>query len=59
MASRNPSGGTFPRDSEEESAMYVDGSVMAIPKAKLDAYKKMARKAGRIWKEDGALDYVE
>jgi uncharacterized protein YbaA (DUF1428 family) len=39
--------------------MYVDGFVMAVPRNKLDAYKKMARKAGRIWKEYGALDYVE
>jgi uncharacterized protein YbaA (DUF1428 family) len=39
--------------------MYVDGFVMAVPMNKFDAYKKMARKAGRIWKEYGALDYVE
>ena len=39
--------------------MYVDGFVMAVPKDRIDDYKKMARKAGRIWKEYGALDYVE
>lgn len=39
--------------------MYVDGFLMAVPKNKVDAYKKMARKAGKIWKEYGALDYVE
>ncbi len=39
--------------------MYVDGFVLAVPKAKLTEYKKMARKAGDVWKEHGAIDYVE
>lgn len=39
--------------------MYVDGFLLAVPKKNLDAYKKMARKAGKVWKEYGALDYVE
>jgi uncharacterized protein YbaA (DUF1428 family) len=38
---------------------YVDGFVLAVPKANLDAYKKMAGTAGSIWKEHGALAYVE
>ena len=38
---------------------YVDGFVVAVPKQTIDAYKKMARIAGEIWKEYGALDYVE
>ena len=38
---------------------YVDGFVVPVPKANLDAYKRMARKAGKIWKEYGALEYVE
>ena len=38
---------------------YVDGFVLPVPAAKLDAYKKMARKAGKIWMEYGALQYVE
>ncbi len=38
---------------------YVDGFVVAVPKQKLDAYKALARKAGAIWKEHGALSYVE
>jgi uncharacterized protein YbaA (DUF1428 family) len=37
---------------------YVDGFVLAIPKAKLEAYKEVERKAGSIWKEHGALAYV-
>jgi uncharacterized protein YbaA (DUF1428 family) len=39
--------------------MYVDGFVVPVPKKKLDAYRKMAQKAGRIWKEHGAVDFVE
>lgn len=38
---------------------YVDGFVLAVPKANLDAYKKMAGQAGTIWMEYGALSYVE
>jgi uncharacterized protein YbaA (DUF1428 family) len=38
---------------------YVDGFVVPVPKANLDAYRKMARKAGKIWMEYGALEYVE
>jgi len=38
---------------------YVDGFVVPVPKKNLAAYRKMARKAGKIWREHGALDYVE
>lgn len=38
---------------------YVDGFVVPVQKKKLDDYRKIARKAGRIWKEHGALEYVE
>ena len=38
---------------------YVDGFVIAVPKAKIEAYKDMARKAGDVWMEYGALSYVE
>ena len=38
---------------------YVDGFVVAVPKQNLEAYKKMARTAGEVWKEHGALAYVE
>ena len=38
---------------------YVDGFVLAVPKANIDAYKKMANDAGAVWKEHGALSYVE
>ncbi|MGQ0455606.1 MAG: DUF1428 domain-containing protein [Hyphomicrobium sp.] len=38
---------------------YVDGFVLAVPQNKLADYKKLARKAGKIWMEFGALEYVE
>lgn len=38
---------------------YVDGFVIAVPKRNLGAYKDMARLAGEVWKEHGALAYVE
>jgi uncharacterized protein YbaA (DUF1428 family) len=39
--------------------MYVDGFVVPVPKRKRAAYLKMARKAGKVWREHGALDYKE
>ncbi|HEY6255658.1 MAG TPA: DUF1428 family protein [Xanthobacteraceae bacterium] len=38
---------------------YVDGFVVAVPKQKIEAYKELARTAGAIWKEHGALAVVE
>jgi len=38
---------------------YVDGFVLAVPKAKLEDYKGIARTAGEVWKDHGALAYVE
>jgi uncharacterized protein YbaA (DUF1428 family) len=38
---------------------YVDGFVLAVPKAKLEDYRALAQKAGEVWKEYGALAYVE
>ena len=38
---------------------YVDGFVVPVQKKKLDDYRKISRKAGRIWKEHGAIEYVE
>jgi uncharacterized protein YbaA (DUF1428 family) len=40
-------------------ALYVDGFVVPVPRDKLADYKKMARKAGKIWMEYGALQYRE
>ena len=38
---------------------YVDGFVLPVPRRKLAAYRRMAKFAGRIWMEYGALQYVE
>lgn len=38
---------------------YVDGFVLAVPKDNLAEYRKIARKAGKIWLEHGALEYRE
>ncbi|MFA5940906.1 MAG: DUF1428 domain-containing protein [Sinimarinibacterium sp.] len=38
---------------------YVDGFVVPVPKDKVDAYRRMARKAGKIWREHGALEFRE
>ena len=40
-------------------ARYVDGFVVPVPKRKLAEYRKMAQRAGKVWKEHGALEYVE
>ncbi len=40
-------------------ARYVDGYVLPVPKKNLAAYRRLARKAGRIWKEHGALEFRE
>ena len=34
---------------------YVDGFVIPVPRQKLDAYRRMSRKAGKVWREHGAL----
>jgi uncharacterized protein YbaA (DUF1428 family) len=38
---------------------YVDGFVVPVPKDHLDAYRRIARKAGKVWREHGALAYEE
>jgi len=38
---------------------YVDGFVLAVPEKNLKAYRSIAQKAGKIWKEHGALEYIE
>jgi uncharacterized protein YbaA (DUF1428 family) len=39
--------------------VYVDGFVLPVPQKKLAAYRKMARLAGKVWREHGAIDYCE
>ena len=43
----------------EVDMKYVSSWVVPVPKKNLDAYKKKARKFGKLWKEHGALEYVE
>jgi uncharacterized protein YbaA (DUF1428 family) len=38
---------------------YVDGFIVAVPKKKLRAYAQLSKKAGKVWREYGALDYRE
>ena len=38
---------------------YVDAYVVPVRKSNIDAYKQIAATAGMVWKEHGALDYVE
>ncbi|HEX9687787.1 MAG TPA: DUF1428 domain-containing protein [Thermoanaerobaculia bacterium] len=38
---------------------YVDGFVLPVPTKNLQAYRRMAQKAGKVWREHGALEYRE
>ena len=38
---------------------YVDGFVLPVPSKNLAAYRKMAQKASKIWRDHGALEYRE
>jgi uncharacterized protein YbaA (DUF1428 family) len=38
---------------------YVDGYVLPVPKKKIQAYRRIAQKAGRVWRDHGALEVRE
>ena len=38
---------------------YVDGFIVPVPKKKIQAYRALAKKAGKVWREHGALEFVE
>ena len=38
---------------------YVDGFVLPVPKKNLPAYRRVAQTAGKLWREHGALEYIE
>jgi len=40
-------------------ARYVDGFLIPVPKNKLADYRRISRKAGKVWREHGALEYME
>ena len=39
--------------------MYLDGFLLPVPKKNLAAYRRMAQAAGKVWRELGAVQYVE
>ena len=40
-------------------ARYVNGFTLPVPRRNVDAYLRTARRAGKIWREYGALEYRE
>jgi uncharacterized protein YbaA (DUF1428 family) len=38
---------------------YVDGFVVPVPRNSVDAYRRMAEQAGKVWIEHGALQFWE
>jgi uncharacterized protein YbaA (DUF1428 family) len=38
---------------------YVDGFVLPVPTRKLKEYRRISQMAGKVWREHGALEYVE
>jgi uncharacterized protein YbaA (DUF1428 family) len=38
---------------------YVDGFVIPVPKKSLPAYRSLAKKAGKVWRDHGALEFRE
>jgi len=44
---------------KEDCMKYVDGYVLPVPKKNLLAYRRMAAKAGKVWREHGALEFRE
>ncbi len=38
---------------------YVDGFVIPVPKDKVEAYRERATRAGKVWREMGALEFRE
>ena len=38
---------------------YVDGFLLPVPKKKLDDYRRISQRAGRVWREHGAVEYRE
>jgi uncharacterized protein YbaA (DUF1428 family) len=39
--------------------LYVDGYVVPVPKSKVEAYRRIAQRAGKVWREHGALEFRE
>jgi uncharacterized protein YbaA (DUF1428 family) len=43
----------------EAQMAYVDGFLLPLPKRSVQAYRRIAQKAGKVWREHGALEYRE
>jgi uncharacterized protein YbaA (DUF1428 family) len=43
----------------DTTGKYVDGFVVPVPKENIEAYRQMSETAGQVWKEHGALEYIE
>lgn len=41
------------------SGKYVDGYVTPVPRSRIEDYRRLAETAGKVWREHGALEYVE
>jgi uncharacterized protein YbaA (DUF1428 family) len=39
--------------------VYVDGFIIPVPKKKVQAYRRLARRAGKVWREHGAIEFRE
>ena len=39
--------------------LYVDGYLLPVPKKNLKLYRRIARRAGKVWRDHGALEYRE
>jgi uncharacterized protein YbaA (DUF1428 family) len=44
---------------EVRMARYVDGYVLPVPKKNVETYRRIAQKAGKVWRDHGALEYRE
>jgi uncharacterized protein YbaA (DUF1428 family) len=44
---------------QNAGGQYVDGFVVPVPKAKIEDYRRVAANAGNVWREHGALAFVE
>src|SRR5690606_13461574 len=51
--------GRLERERRSDMGKYVDGFVLPVPKQNVEAYRRLAEEAGKVWREHGALEYVE
>src|SRR5262245_24433969 len=49
----------LPNNSKEIAMNYVDGFIVPVPRKKVGAYRSMAKKASKVWRDHGALEFRE